>query len=365
MAQPDWFVSKTGLNTTGDTEATAFRTIAQGINALSSSETLQISGGTYSEYNNGPNIPNGAPGNYTTIKAKPGDTVTIFIPGSGVPDPSVRRGFYLARKSYIEIDGIKINGNNRAAWDGIKCDGDPGTHHIILRNMETYQVWGQGLLTGSQNVAAKCTNIDVYDCVFHDNGNPVSGQNHGLYFGTYSSDCSAQRCDSYNNDGYGFQTWTSNAATSDNIQFIKCRAWDNTSGGFTINAVNSGVTNCIAWNNGQMGIRFNGGYGNKIYHNTTYSNASWGFWTNGGAHDVRNNIFASETTPIFDGGGGVTESNNFTADPSFVNAAADNFLLQSGSGARNYGMNLLADVPTDFDGDPRDSAPDAGAYEYK
>ena len=54
---------------------------------------------------------------------------------------------------------------------------------------------------------------------------------------------------------------------------------------------------------------------------------------------------------------------SFDADPLF-NTEYTNLHLQAGSTCRNAGMNVLADVPTDYDGIARDAAPDVGAYEY-
>src|SRR5262249_53084520 len=65
---------------------------------------------------------------------------------------------------------------------------------------------------------------------------------------------------------------------------------------------------------------------------------------------------------IADSGTGTVQSNNLTGiDPMFVNPAADDFRLQSGSPAINAGTSSIANgITISFDG----SAPDVGALEY-
>jgi parallel beta-helix repeat protein len=107
----------------------------------------------------------------------------------------------------------------------------------------------------------------------------------------------------------------------------------------------------------------------KVYHNTAYGNVTSGFHFQYMLGDaiLKNNIAYNNPTPVVEAdsiGGVVIASNNITADPSFVDAAAGDFRLQSGSVARNAGANLLAVVPTDANGVARDTVPDCGALEF-
>jgi hypothetical protein len=93
-----------------------------------------------------------------------------------------------------------------------------------------------------------------------------------------------------------------------------------------------------------------------------------------GANDVtaRNNLGSGAgTVTMVDvwSGTSVSQSNNlFTRSPGYVTSSlpsipsAADFQLTSASPAVNYGVPVPGEV-WDFNGDPRDSAPDAGAWE--
>jgi hypothetical protein len=76
-------------------------------------------------------------------------------------------------------------------------------------------------------------------------------------------------------------------------------------------------------------------------------------------NDLTNTVAAVTYTDIQ---GGYTGTGNLNLDPQFVNAGASNYHLSGTSPAINAGLNL--GVSTDLDGNPRNSQPDMGAYEY-
>lgn len=368
----DIFVSKTGDNTDGLTEATAKNTLSDGASLLSAGKTMLVSVGTYDEYSISggsswiSNIPNGIDvDNYTLIKTKPGDTVVVRVLGTGAPDPSVRRCVYLNGKSYIEFNGFELDGNSKTAWDCIKVVGL--SHHIRFLNCDIHHAGNQGFLSGDTNFPYT-HHLELLNCDIHHNGD--SSLDHGAYFGTGTTDSIFSGCLAHNNSGYGLQTWATGASVSagkqDNNSWLGNRCWDNASGGITVNARFALLYNNILFDNGESGIRMNGGGGHKVFHNTTRNNGGFGFVIPNGTSDtqLRNNIFASESIPIGGVLGGVTQSNNLTTDPSFVNVGADDFHLLTGSAARDFGTDLLTDVPDDFDDVSRDSVPDVGAYEF-
>lgn len=78
-----------------------------------------------------------------------------------------------------------------------------------------------------------------------------------------------------------------------------------------------------------------------------------------------NNLFFNMATPIDYHGVTPAEAlTNLTADPSFVDAAADNLRIQVGSAARNAGTTK-AEVIDDYDGVSRSGTYDIGASEYQ
>ena len=96
-------------------------------------------------------------------------------------------------------------------------------------------------------------------------------------------------------------------------------------------------------------------YVRRIYHNTIDLPNSRAVVSSGGASaDIRNNIGPSSTNNIA------------TQDAFFVNKAAGDYRLVSGSAPIDAGVNLTATVPQDIDGGSRSNSPppDLGAYEY-
>ena len=80
---------------------------------------------------------------------------------------------------------------------------------------------------------------------------------------------------------------------------------------------------------------------------------------------IRNNICYTGTTYQNDGVSTTQDHNLFGTNPLFVNAAANDFHLQSGSPAIDAGTSIGAPT-TDFDGNtrPQGSGYDIGPYEY-
>jgi len=163
---------------------------------------------------------------------------------------------------------------------------------------------------------------------------------------------------------------------------------------------NTTVFNNLVTHNGMFGLQMSGNIGvatnMKVYNNVFASNARSGIviWLAHANHEIKNNIFyqnleagislwdSTGSGIIIDNnvsygnvqgdliiGGGATISYTATnwlhSDPLFVNAAALDFHLQSGSPAINTGLTLSA-VTTDYDGfaRPQGAAYDIGAYEF-
>lgn len=196
---------------------------------------------------------------------------------------------------------------------------------------------------------------------------------------------------------YGFYQYRpSAAATIKNSRFNGRNdewGWGLLSYGGSVNATNNVF-------NGFYNGAYTYTYGNEpqtpqhsVYNNTFANLKYWGYHLPNGSATVYNNIFAG---PASTGGGangyGVAQASGYlthqhnlvhgfrspfyrTSDPSektvlnnprFVNPASGDFHLKSGSPAINSGLDMIAMVPYDMEGNRRPSYKvfEIGAYEY-
>ena len=106
-------------------------TIAQGINCLSSGDTLIIKGGTYNEGLYDPPSGNSS-AEMTTVKGAPGETVIIkpdqANPIIAVDDP----------RSYISIENLIVDGNNKTSGYGVWLTA----WHTRFKDLEFRQIGG-------------------------------------------------------------------------------------------------------------------------------------------------------------------------------------------------------------------------------
>lgn len=354
------FVATTGNDTTGDGSIhNPWRTINKGITELTSGGTLWIRGGTYSEalFNN---VPSGTSWTAKTlISGYPGETV--IVNGSSGWALIQLEGAY----QYIEFADFIADAVNAARF-GIQFGG--GAHHVRLRNIELRNAPFTGiLLLSTSGVGHELINVNAHANGFSDTGEG----SHGVY--CQSDGVLIDGGQYYNNDGYGVQVYVI-GARADNAIVRNTRVYSNGrpghGGGMIISSGdNHLVYNNLVYSNGSLGINsgHNGTVGMKFYNNTIYGNAAQGLVIGSGGSGtiVRNNIVFSNGSAISDFGSGSTLSHNLTTDPSFVNAGAADFHLQSGSAARDAGVTL-SDVTVDHDdvARPQGAAYCIGAYEF-
>ena len=180
-------------------------------------------------------------------------------------------------------------------------------------------------------------------------------------------------CDVYNNFGYGIQVYKSSGVSGQDASYNTVRNSNfhgNGKSGIGLFVGDGNVAyNNTTWNNGEDGIKLDYGVTNaKVYNNTAYNNGNSGVEVGSGSTGavIENNIlYQNSWGAISNSESGTVADHNLTTDPGFVNAAAGDFHLTSGSAAINAGVTISL-VTTDCDGFSRlvGGACDIGAFEY-
>ncbi len=143
---------------TAQNPSTAKRTIAQGISCLSSGDTLIINGGTYDEGLYNPPSGNSS-AEMTTIKGASGETVIIK---PDIDDVIIALD---SPGSYISIENLTVDGNNRSSDFGVWVTAS----HSRFQDLEFRQIGGTvfGVFRGDDNTAEhgsnEFTNIRIHD----------------------------------------------------------------------------------------------------------------------------------------------------------------------------------------------------------
>jgi nitrous oxidase accessory protein NosD len=413
-----YYVAPTGNDAHPGTLAQPWRTIGKAAATLTAGDTVFIRAGTYPEWVMPQN--SGAPGQYITYTAYPGETVTID--GAGLPVPQYSGLIDLALKNYIRVSGLRVLNSSD---QGIQADG---SSNIIIENNYTYNTVGSGIgVWGSQNVIVagneveractgiynECISVGVTDnfevrnnYVHHAypnlmkegicakdgsaNGKVYGNRVHDTLVGIYVD---AQARDTYNiqvygnlvyhNGGQGLHYYGGNGialasevgGSLENIQVFNNISHGNYWHGIQVSAC------CIA-SHPMTNIR--------IINNTFYNNGKE--WGCGIAFDnpqalnavLRNNICSQNSGPqitldaqvnpancqidhnLIDGPSDVYGTAYVEGNPRFVDAAQGDFRLRAGSPAIDRGSAVAA-PSADYRGVPRPQGAgfDMGAYEYQ
>lgn len=324
------YVSTTGNNgNSGASPSAAKATLAGGLAAASAGDTVQVASGTYT-------------GNFVTTKggSSGGGYITIrsetkFGAKINGNSGTTNQTAVEINHSYIRVEGFEITG---ATGSGLR--------NGVLINVSNVQVvgnwihnicqfltggtsWegGAGIDTGSSAL----TNVLIDGNRIHGVGLASSTQQlvHGIYLSPPATSCLVANNVIYECEDYGIQPYPQDEATGWKL-----------------------VNNTIAATG--RGIRT--GNNTTVRNNISYNNATLNFDVRGTGSVFSNNI---------SGGTGASAMTGVTvADPLFVNYAARNFTLATGSPARDAGT--ATDAPAaDIAGTPRPqgSAVDIGAYE--
>lgn len=320
-----------------------------------------IQGGIYSEEITGNSIPSGGgEGSRTVVRGATNETVEIRPPAV---DSGVTIG---PNRTYITLDNLVIDGTDLAGWALQLGGDDANTHHIRVQNTEVRNTrYSSGIIFRPSSHTDQ-TFFELINVNAHNNGwdcyEKPGNLCHGGYMGSSNNTIDGG---SYHDHpyGHGIQFYSGGSAGNDNV-VKNAKFFNNGTQGLGVYPGNNNqVYNNILYSNGGSGLRILGS-NILIYNNTFYSNRNEDINCSGiTSATIRNNIFYNSPTQI--SGCSVTQSNNLTTNPSFVNGEAGNFHLQSNSPAIDAGVTI-GGILTDADGisRPQGGEYDIGAYEF-
>jgi hypothetical protein len=168
-----YYVATNGNNANPGTFDRPWNTIQKATSSLRPGDTVLIRGGVYVIGNKDSPItpPSGAPGRYITLKAYPGEIVTITGNYPTVGD-DVWYGINVKGQSYIQVEGLAIRGFHA----GVGCSA-PG-HHIVIKN-NTFEYNSEaGVDASGKEFGTKegCDYLTVVGNRIHHNGYYDNGQ---------------------------------------------------------------------------------------------------------------------------------------------------------------------------------------------
>lgn len=371
-----YYVSLSGNDSYPGTQSQPFRTFKKAISPLVPGDTLYIRGGLWTEQIDlmTPNK-SGTSGNYLKIAGYPGETVTIRYADPYVNSygPIKSRG----TRGYLIFENLVLDGSNTTEKTNWQIR--QGNHHFILRNIEIKNFRSTGLFI-------QANDIQVINCSIHDQITVGTYRHYGIYFNGANGLIQGSKI--YNNPGGGIHAYPgpiSNLIIRGNTVYNNSTKPDTTVGGILVYGspsypiANTQIYNNLVYRNspspsGSTGGILVGPYtsGTKVWNNTIYGNKGNGLQIGFTASSAttkstvaQNNIsYGNGNANYLNAGTSTFSTSNITTDPKFVNAASNNFQLQSGSPAANKGV-VLSSVKIDYRNIPRPKGTtyDIGGYE--
>ena len=336
------------------------QTIRQGLGCLSGGDTLMLKAGTHTQAigPNAPdvNVPNGSAGQPTTIQAAPGEAAIIrpTACSSGTGDVIA-----LYNRSYITLRGFDVDATNCTSGgrQGIRLADS--SHHIIMEDLEVHEAGfnaiGMSYSNLADNIVRRCT---LYNFGFVLQAGLPS---YGIYLAGDRN--IIEHNEIFDGAGWGIHFYPNGSNNTIRYNYIHDTV---DRGGILVTAnSNNQIYRNVFAHGTFSGIYVTACTNCSIHNNTVYgyttgspvgtTNAIRVAGTSGMV--LRNNIvFNNAINSISHTGTGGTVSHNLTTDPSFTNAAADDFSLAAGSPAINAGTSISG---LTFNG----AAPDQGAHE--
>ncbi|PWT73109.1 MAG: hypothetical protein C5B59_14315 [Bacteroidetes bacterium] len=287
-----YYVSPSGDNSNGLSEATAFQTLQQGADIAQPGDTVLVMNGTYTNQAYGTFVMDigkqGTSSKWIVFKNYPGHTPVIQLSSNW-------SGISLSGSSYIIIDGFTVIGNNDnialsyaqsqqnntsnplTSGSGITAQvayNDPNKHphHITIRNC-TVKKCGGGGIGGNQVDYIVISNNTVSECAWYS---PYDGSGISLYQ-LWNSDSYIGTKDSivnntcYNNRNF-IPFFAVGSITDGNGIIIDDSR--NTQNGSTLGAYKSStyIANNLVFGNGGRGIHVYSSDNVVAANNTVYFN---------------------------------------------------------------------------------------------
>jgi hypothetical protein len=342
-------VSPNGSDDGPCSSAQPCRTLARGVGALASGDTLLVHGGTYEETLI-QTIPSGkSEAEPTTVMAAPGEEVRISSPEPVDAGIDITPG-----NKFIVVDGINVD-CNRTILFGLGAS-KPSVG-ITMRNLEVKDCRGSGFLGDPDR--------SLFDnLTLHHNGE--NGFSHGIYFsGTNST---IQNSSVYSNAGYGIHhSLEAGGVVGNTIR--NNRTWDNGSCGIIMNVGDNGLLyNNVVFENRSCGVQVGQDH-TRVLHNTIVNNRGAGldvgYNPNG---EVKNNLIGGNEFDEIEVNNGTPMpapgDNLIVSDPQLVDPeVGGDFRPKDGSPAL-AGTDPVAGVETDITGGQRgDTKVSFGAFE--
>lgn len=397
VRSPAWaatyYTAKTGSDsndcTAAQSTSTPKLTIAGGLSCVFAGDTLYIRTGTYAEELKNTVItmrggtswlspvtvsayPTGNPATpYEAVTLRPSGTYSVIQIFGNVT-------------KYIQFLGLDLDAVNVSHYV-ISLDGKnlAGAGFFRVKDSTLRNSNGSGVLTGGSSNDNEFINNIIRDNGKNPEGIPIKA--YGLYLQTSRN--LVERNQIFGHTGYGVHQYSGNGNAASGNRIIANIVHDNCTAITTAEAPGSeqsaGILigmdddNIAAYNivyNEPFGIMAaNGGATNtKIYNNTVYSVVHAPIIVKTGLRgltEVRNNLLYDPTTPFnsgtpyttnngvrVDGDTVVTQTNNRTSDPGYLDAPGGNFALLSTSPAIDAGVAIAG---YNYNG----AAPDQGAHE--
>ena len=292
--------------------------------------------------------------NVLHLLAYPGHTPVVQEPpyAGGTPGSAERHGFWFADASaqFIRVRGFRVTMNRQTMnqTQGFRIDAstDVELDQCEIAGWKSAAV-GSNPRSQGVYVGKASSRVHLYNLVVHGIGDPSAearNLSHGFYIqGDHHVLANVLAFD--NRNGFGVQFYSGGGGGPGHI-----------------------VTNLVAANNKMSGLVIDGTYSASVRNSVFYDNDQWGVSVRGSATVTAHNSISFANGSAGTLGNGFNREGSSTlglqnimgVNPLFVNFAARDFHVQSGSPAHKTGLAAFT-PPRDLD-QASYRAPTVGAY---